>query len=171
VPQATQATQATQADSLTFAGATPALLAIAATTAPTLLAYNAAPSPTFLNQALAFALWGAFVLAAAPLARALGPQRWRPGLPEAALVLLAAAVAWSWGPGSLPSTLSAGSLPALEAWSRELQRVARHATHPWNEGVLLDALVAQAARALAPRDARPGSQGNAPGAGFATLPA
>ncbi len=55
---------------------------------------------------------------------------------------------------SLPSTLGTGSLPGLEAWARELQRVARHAEHPWNEGVLLDALVAAAARALAaPRPA------------------
>ncbi len=86
-------------------------LALAATTLPTLLAYNAPPSPTFLNQALAFALWGAFVLAAAPLARG----RWVVGLPEWALLLLAAAVAWSWGPGALPSTLALSALGTLAA--------------------------------------------------------
>jgi DNA polymerase-3 subunit delta' len=49
--------------------------------------------------------------------------------------------------GSVP----AGAAPAaLAAWWRELQRVARHAEHPWNEPLLLEALVAQAARALAP---------------------
>jgi DNA polymerase-3 subunit delta' len=63
-------------------------------------------------------------------------------------------------------------LPGLHAWSGELQRVARHATHPWNEGVLIDALVAQAARALAPpRRPGQGGAGGAPGAGFVTLPA
>lgn len=74
--------------------------------------------------------------------------------------------------GSLPATLAADALPGLNAWSAELRRVARHATHPWNEGVLIDALVAQAARALAPparTRPRPGSA--APGAGFVTLPA
>ena len=109
-----------------------AALAIAATTAPSLLAYNAAPSPTFLNQALAFALWGAFVLAAAPLARAPGPQRWRPGLPESALLLLAAAVAWSWGPGSLPSTLALSALGTLAAALLLLQ--AGRAAGPGDDG-------------------------------------
>jgi DNA polymerase-3 subunit delta' len=43
-----------------------------------------------------------------------------------------------------------GSLPALLAWSRELLRVARDAEHPWNEPLLIDALVGQGSRALAP---------------------
>ncbi len=42
----------------------------------------------------------------------------------------------------------AGRLPALAAWSRELDRVARHDDHPWNEGLLLEALVQQGAAAL-----------------------
>ena len=37
---------------------------------------------------------------------------------------------------------------ALAAWSRELQRVARHDEHPWNEGLLIDALVQAGAAAL-----------------------
>jgi DNA polymerase-3 subunit delta' len=37
---------------------------------------------------------------------------------------------------------------ALSAWSRELDRVARHDDHPWNEGLLLDTLVQQASAAL-----------------------
>ena len=39
--------------------------ALAAAAGPSLLAYNVAPSPTFLNQALALALWGAFAAVAA----------------------------------------------------------------------------------------------------------
>ncbi len=42
-----------------------------------------------------------------------------------------------------------GHPAALAEWSRELQRVARHDEHPWNEGLLLDALVQGGARALA----------------------
>ena len=39
--------------------------------------------------------------------------------------------------------------PALNAWMAELQRVARHAEHPWNAGLLLESLVQQGRRALA----------------------
>jgi DNA polymerase-3 subunit delta' len=38
---------------------------------------------------------------------------------------------------------------ALTAWAKELARVARHDEHPWNEGLLVDALVTGGARALA----------------------
>lgn len=48
---------------------------------------------------------------------------------------------------------AAAPLPALAAWSRELDRVARHDDHPWNEPLLVDMLVQAASRALAP-DAR-----------------
>jgi DNA polymerase-3 subunit delta' len=80
-------------------------------------------------------------------------------------------------PGTVPA---AGSMARLRAWSLELQRVARHAAHPWNEGVLADALVAAAARAL--RGPAQASQapvrsasttrptGSAADAGFDTLP-
>jgi DNA polymerase-3 subunit delta' len=44
----------------------------------------------------------------------------------------------------------AGCLAALSAWSHELDRVARHDDHPWNEGLLLEALVRQGAAALRP---------------------
>lgn len=50
-------------------------------------------------------------------------------------------------PGTVPR---AGSARALQAWAQELQRLARHAAHPWNEPVLVDALLAAAAQALAP---------------------
>ena len=46
------------------------LLAVASAAAagPSLLAYNVSPSPTFLNQALALALWGGFAAVAALVA-------------------------------------------------------------------------------------------------------
>jgi len=67
-------------------------------------------------------------------------------------------------PGTVPE---GGSPERLRAWSLELQRVARHAGHPWNEGVLADALVAGAARALRAR----GPRGPSRRAGLDTLPA
>lgn len=56
--------------------------------------------------------------------------------------------------GAMPRYFPAGSVPAgaslaaLSAWSRELGRVTRHDDHPWNEGLMLDALLAAASRAL-----------------------
>jgi DNA polymerase-3 subunit delta' len=44
---------------------------------------------------------------------------------------------------------------ALAAWVRDLQRIARHAEHPWHEGLMADALVARAHAALAPKASRP----------------
>ncbi|MDP1533504.1 MAG: polymerase, partial [Rubrivivax sp.] len=88
-----------------------ALLAAAAAAAPSLLAYNVSPSPTFLNQALALALWGGFVLlcAAAPVA-----ARVRDALSLLiVLALLAAAALWSWGPGGLPASLALSALGLL----------------------------------------------------------
>jgi DNA polymerase III subunit delta' len=41
------------------------------------------------------------------------------------------------------------TVAALGGWSRELLRVARHAEHPWNEALLIQALVAAGAKALA----------------------
>ena len=46
------------------------------------------------------------------------------------------------------SVRAGASMQSLSAWSRELGRVARHDEHPWNEGLMLDALVAAGARAL-----------------------
>lgn len=47
------------------------------------------------------------------------------------------------------ATIAAGADPgALQAWRAELLRTARHVEHPWNAGLLLDALVQQGARAL-----------------------
>jgi DNA polymerase-3 subunit delta' len=36
---------------------------------------------------------------------------------------------------------------ALALWSRELARIARHADHPWHEGLLVDSLLARTASA------------------------
>jgi len=90
--------------------------AAAAATGPALLAFNVSPSPTYLNQALALALWGGFVAVAAlcfderpPMARALRDA----ALPAAALGLLCLAALWSWGPGALPSGLALSSLGLL----------------------------------------------------------
>ncbi len=88
------------------------LLAIAAATAPSLLSYNVSPSPTFLNQALAVALWGWFVVAAAPAAGAAARGA---GALLGALALVGASVLWSWGPGSLPMGLALSALGLLLA--------------------------------------------------------
>ncbi len=45
---------------------------------------------------------------------------------------------------------AAASLLALTTWWQDLQRVARHDEHPWNEPLLIDALVAAGAKALTP---------------------
>jgi DNA polymerase-3 subunit delta' len=45
--------------------------------------------------------------------------------------------------GSMPA---AAPLPALQAWQRELLRVARHDEHPWNASLLVEALVTNGAR-------------------------
>ncbi|MEP7280918.1 MAG: DNA polymerase III subunit delta' [Rubrivivax sp.] len=49
-----------------------------------------------------------------------------------------------------PSSVPAGAdLVALDAWAQTLAQTARQAEHPWNEALLLDALVSQGRRALA----------------------
>ena len=83
--------------------------AIAAATAPALLAYNVPPSPTFLNQALAFALWGAFVVVSASTP---GRGLWRL---HAALGLMAAAAAFAWLQGGLPKSLALSTIGTLAA--------------------------------------------------------
>ena len=94
------------------------LAAAAAAAAPSLLAYNVSPSPTFLNQALALALWGAFVALLAlatdserPARRALQDT----ALPLLALALVMASVLWSWLPGALPMGLALSALGMLLA--------------------------------------------------------
>jgi DNA polymerase-3 subunit delta' len=52
-----------------------------------------------------------------------------------------------------------GHLPALTAWHRSLQRIARHADHPWNEALLLEALCAEGREALMSAARGSGSKG------------
>ena len=93
------------------ASAVVAVLAAAfAAALPSLLAYNVSPSPTFLNQALAFGLWAAFVVVSEPALRLRGAA---PLL--AALGVLALAAAWSWGPGTLPAGLALSAIGSLAA--------------------------------------------------------
>ena len=91
--------------------ATPAAIAaIAAAALPSLLAHNVSPSPTFLNQALAFALWAGFVIACTPAVPRRGPWPvW------AALAVLVLAAAWAWGPGALPGSLALSAIATLLA--------------------------------------------------------
>jgi DNA polymerase-3 subunit delta' len=52
---------------------------------------------------------------------------------------------------------SAG-MAQLVAWQQELARLARHDEHPWNEGLLLDAIVTAGATALAQNPRRTGGR-------------
>ena len=74
---------------------------VLACTAPTLLAYNQPPSATLLNQCVAVALWGGVALV-------LAASRWPRGTGWllAALGVVTAGVALSWGAGSLPLSLA-----------------------------------------------------------------
>ena len=94
------------------------LAAAAAASGPSLLAFNVSPSPTFLNQALALALWGGFVAMVALVADGPRPVRAAlrdAALPLAALGLVAASVLWSWLPGALPSALALSAIGMLLA--------------------------------------------------------
>jgi len=92
-------------------------IAVAATTAPSLLAYNVSPSPTFLNQALAFALWGAWAIVLVLRPGATGGSRSTRGAWPllAALAGVAMAALWSWGPGALPASLGISAVATLAA--------------------------------------------------------
>jgi hypothetical protein len=93
-------------------------MSLAAAAGPSLLAYNVSPSPTFLNQALALALWGGFVAMAAlvtPTGRPVRGAVVDAALPLAALVLVLGAVLWSWMPGALPMGLALSAIGLLLA--------------------------------------------------------
>ncbi len=64
----------------------------------------------------------------------------------------AACLAAGAAPRYFPAaSMRAGAAPsALSAWIRELNRVARHAEHPWNAGLMAESLVQQGQRALTP---------------------
>lgn len=60
--------------------------------------------------------------------------------------------------GAAPRYFPAASLPAaaapmaeLAAWAEALRRAARHAEHPWNAGLMAEALVLRGQRATSPR--------------------
>ena len=92
-------------------------VAVAAATGPALLAYNVSPSPTFLNQALALALWGWFVLAAASAERAhfADSRRARCGAAAGRARPAAAVGAVVLGLGALPSGLALSAIGLLLA--------------------------------------------------------
>ena len=86
---------------------------MAAAATPSLLAYNVSPSPTFLNQALALALWAGFVAACTP---ALPPLKRGPlWLVLAALGALTASATGSWLLGGLPASLALSAIGTLAA--------------------------------------------------------
>ncbi len=94
------------------------MLAIAAASGPSLLAFNVSPSPTFLNQALALALWAWFVAFTAlqcEVPQALRQALRDTALPMAALGLVALAAAATWLLASLPAGLALSALGLLAA--------------------------------------------------------
>lgn len=71
-----------------------------------------------------------------------------------AMAVAAGASARFFPAAALPAPAKGGpaaALTALGAWQAELSRVARHAEHPWNEPLLVEALVTAGARALSGR--------------------
>jgi DNA polymerase-3 subunit delta' len=101
-------------------------------------AWSALPAAVARGQAAALTAW--------PLPRAL----------DALLKLCHDALARA--AGGLPRYFAHAAVPAhgrpaaLAAWAQEIQRVVRHADHPWQEALLLEALVLRGAAALAPAD-------------------
>ncbi len=94
------------------------MAAVAAASAPSLLAYNVSPSPTFLNQALALALWGWFVAFTAPQCEVTGALRHAlrdTAVPMSALALVALAAASTWLFASLPAGLALSALGLMAA--------------------------------------------------------
>ena len=87
----------------------------------------------------------ATALAGWPLARATDALQ---KLCHDALCVAAGAPARYFPRDALPD--APARIEALIDWSRELARAARHAEHPWNAGLMLDALVARGHEALLP---------------------
>ena len=97
-------------------------------------AWAALPRAVARGEAAAFAGW--------PVPRAVDALQ---KLCHDAAAAAAGAAPRYFPAASLPP---AGALAPLVEWGDELARVARHDEHPWNEGLLVDALLAQARRAL-----------------------
>ncbi|MBN8508216.1 MAG: DNA polymerase III subunit delta' [Burkholderiales bacterium] len=104
--------------------------------------WSAVPKAVAAGQASVFAGW--------PLSRVLDALH--------KLCHDAAALAAGGEPRFFPrAALPPGGVPEkLMAWADTLRRVARHAEHPWNEGLLVEALVAEGCSSWQP-DAAPGS--------------
>jgi DNA polymerase III subunit delta' len=51
---------------------------------------------------------------------------------------------------AVPQLAAHAALAALSSWQRSLQRVRRHADHPWSEPLLVESLVAEGRAALSP---------------------
>lgn len=95
-----------------------AVVVVAAAAAPSLLAFNVSPSPTFLNQALALGLWGAFAFLLGQdrgTAGGVGQALLRSSTLLGALVLLVCAAAWSGLATGLPSSLVLSAVGLLAA--------------------------------------------------------
>jgi O-antigen ligase len=84
------------------------LAACAAVASPTLLAFNLSPSPTFLNQALALAGFGIWLVAVGGSIPGAAARGAAPLLGAIALLMAAAGVSWGFGPW--PSTLALSAL-------------------------------------------------------------
>jgi DNA polymerase III subunit delta' len=62
--------------------------------------------------------------------------------------------------GAQPRYFPAGSLPdapaldTITAWGQELRKASRHAEHPWNPGLKVEALMLQAQQVMRPRAPR-----------------
>lgn len=97
-------------------------------------AWSALPRAVASGQGGALAGW--------PVPRAIDAMQ---KLCHDALALAVGAPARYFPAASLPRR---ADVTALAAWSKALSRVARHDEHPWNEGLLLEALVTQGRRAL-----------------------
>ncbi len=89
--------------------------------------WTALPRAVSRGQAQALAGW--------PLPRAIDALH---KLCHDAMVAAAGAVPRYFAPQALPA---GATLPALVAWGKSLARAARHDEHPWNEALLLEALV------------------------------
>ena len=77
-----------------------------------------------------------------------GAPRYFPAAKLSSLSSLPSGSSGSMGISGSSFQPSAGAL-ALAEWSRDLQRVARHADHPWNTGLMVEALIQRGQRALA----------------------
>lgn len=93
-------------------------------------AWLALPKAAAAGQVDAFAGW--------PVPRVLDALT---KLCHDAMAVAAGGAARYFGAASLPPP---PRIDALVRWSRSLARVARHADHPWNEGLLVEALVNEA---------------------------